>query len=179
MSKQVVESVKLATSGTISFLLTRAIAKADAVRKIGEDKYPGVGPALVSGGIFAGAVKMGKNIKDGAIRTGVIVGTGVATGIAIANVEKVKENLPPSLQNLLAGDSSPSNAVVVGSGELEQMVSAEAHRIANKALIDAGFVIENQNHSQPTITDSVSESTVDGDEDIYFVGQDEIYSSMT
>lgn len=180
MNKAVMEGAKLGTSGLISFLLTRAISKANSVQKMWADRYPGLSPALVSSAIFAGSIKFGKQVKDQTIRTGLQVGSGVASGIAILNVEKIRNNLPPSVQGLLAGDQ-PSNHVTVGADELQQIVQAEAERISQKALKDAGFEVGNDS-SQRSIpaqsNDSVTEEFVDGD-DIYFTnGEEDIYSDV-
>ncbi|MCZ8156194.1 MAG: hypothetical protein O9264_08760 [Leptospira sp.] len=180
MNKVVMEGAKLGTSGLLSLLLTRAISKANSVQKMWADRYPGLAPAVASSAIAAASFKFGKSIKDQSIRTGIQAGASIASGIAILNVEKIRNNLPPSVQGLLAGDQ-PSNHVTVGADELQQIVQAEADRISKKALRDAGFEVGNES-SQRSIpeqtNDSVTEEFVNGDEIYFTSGEEEIYSDI-
>lgn len=170
-NKAVIEAVKLAVSAGGSFLLTRAVSKADAVTKVMADKYPGLASAGVASGIFAGSVKMGRQIKDQSIRTGIQAGTGAAAMVQIANIAQIKKNLPASVQNLLAGDPNP-NVILFKPEQLEAAINAQAERHANQQLAKMGYVQADNNHLIEQSKDSVVQ-TDEMNGDITYFGSDE------
>ena len=173
-NKVIVESIKLAFATGAAFLGTRAIAKLNPIQNYMADKFPGVASAGIASGIFAGSVKMGKSLKDNSIRTGLQAGVGAAAIVQIANIGYIKRNLPPSVQNLLAGDPNP-NLRILSPEQLSAAITAEAQRHANSELAKMGFV-QSDSKQIPVQTDSIVEepNTIEGDE-IYFGSSDEIY----
>jgi hypothetical protein len=180
-NKTIVESVKLAVSAGGSFLITRAVSKSDAVTKVMQKEYPGLSSAAVASGIFAGSVKMGRQIKDTSIRTGIQAGTGAAAMVQIANIAQVKKNLPKSLQDLLAGDPNP-NVVLFKPEQLQAAIQAEAERHANTELAKMGYrQIESNpmNSNQNRDTYIEQPETVNGEDiDSLLFGDNEIYSDF-
>lgn len=178
-NKAVIEAVKLAVSAGGSFLLTRAVSKADAVTKVMADKYPGMASAGVATGIFAGSVKMGKNIKDQSIRTGIQAGTGAAAMVGIANIAQIKKNLPVSVQNLLAGDQNP-NVRILTPEQLQAAITVEAQRHANNELAKMGFIQEDSKQiAQNSDSTYEAPSTMQGEDiDDLMFGNSDIYSDF-
>jgi len=114
-------------TGGLAFASNKAISKMNSIQSMGADKYPGFVPFIASSAMTGGAIAMRTHIKDDRIKNALIIGSGIASFERLLNVDMVKKNLPPQVQNLLSGDEDRT-VVKATPEQLEQIMKTEVER---------------------------------------------------